>query len=886
MPLIPPGALASDDPATLALLANAAQTAHPALVQPGLAGGDGGSAVIQALRAANVKALGTAQAADPTVTTPTDPTSGLAAYAPSPDPTFDVNRGGIGGPIDGLAQIARQNLPPHSLEREGLDGQTDPVAPAHDAVDAADGTDEGGNEPDESAMGGTGVLAAGVALEDPQVVSALVALYGAEFPLARAGAGLEDHDWVAWAETLWRRHHSSKATILWMVERLRKMRVGEQWISAVGLGPWRTPSAPREMARIVDNVIAPALDYRLEVLCEQRPGWKMRPINQDQRTLKRAEAQQAAVDYQYDQQEFRRVQREIGYYAGTDGVCFTESCWDPDRGPWDEVVLDATPGATGALPTTQLPQGELATHVHRIEDVCVSANATATIPPDYWIVRKQRTLAEAVKRWGPGVTQLIAQLTTDPNSGGAATALGTLIAGAPDVNELKRDQELVDEYTVYCAPSWVLPHGLTLKVVGQTVVVSPRPLLYGTVPMVRWTDGSSDPSFFPRPIAYDWIPSQMRINALWSKLYDNVRLDAGTKLLAKREALSSETLTAGTMTVYEVRTGGAIGDAVQELGPSRVSSDVLAALQHEMSRFEQLSGWNDAARGSVAPDQSGRAILANREMLERVFAPLVNEAASSASRWAEVQCAIMRWGYDEPRAIAVVGTGRSDLAREVSSADFDGVAQVTVDPETLMPLPRALRLFILEDLYTKGLISAPEYRRRMPFGFVGNLDTPDTDHYARAQRACDAVRQTAVPNPPTCPVLWMDDPAIHQDVLARELILPDDTPQPVRAAAYERWMMYAQLAGLQGAQAMQGGPAPHAGPPMPMAPPGAAPSAPPQSAPTHGARPHASQQLLPAGAQPFQGTSPGLAAATAPAMASGSNEQMAGRMADITSRQP
>jgi hypothetical protein len=342
-------------------------------------------------------------------------------------------------------------------------------------------------------------------------------------------------------------------------------------------------------------------------------------------------------------------------------------------------------------------------------------------------------------------------------------------------------------------------------------------LLYGRIPVSRWTDGSTDPAYFPKPVAYGWCDTQQRINACESKLVESIRLNAGEKLIAKRETLSSETLSAGNMTIFEFKGGGNLRDSIQALPSTSVGDDVKVGLEMWIKRFEQLTGYNDQARGSADPGDSGRAILANREALEKLFGPCVNAAAEAMAEWAEIQCAIMGFGYDEPRMVAVLGSSRPDLVREIKAQDFDGVAQVTVDAETLMPLPRALRLYLLEDMFQKGLISAQEYRRRLPFGFIGNLESPDTDHYARAKRSVEAIKQTGLPNPPQCPILWMDNCAIHQEVLERELILPDDLNPMLRYAAYERWTMYGMMAQAQGAAALQGGPSPH-GPPMPGAP--------------------------------------------------------------------
>jgi len=60
----------------------------------------------------------------------------------------------------------------------------------------------------------------------------------------------------------------------------------------------REPPKPRDAPRR-DNMIGPALDQRLQLLTEQRPGFRRAPPLNAQRHQK-AEAQQFALEYQWD----------------------------------------------------------------------------------------------------------------------------------------------------------------------------------------------------------------------------------------------------------------------------------------------------------------------------------------------------------------------------------------------------------------------------------------------------------------------------------------------------------------------------------------------------------------------------------------------------------
>lgn len=667
---------------------------------------------------------------------------------------------------------------------------------------------------------------------DPDVEYGMSMVYGSEFPLMQTEP--DEKDWASWAKAMWAMHRTGVEDRMHLVERNRLFRRGIHWISAQGMGPWREPPKPKESVRVVDNMVAPALDQRLQIIAEQRPGFRTRPETHEQKDMEKAEAQQVALEYQYTQQKMSTITREACYWNGTDGVSFLHLFWNPDRGPWDEVMIASKDGEPQQK---RMPLGDIETEVLRMEEVRVSAEASATKAPAYWILRKVIPTAQAIRMYGADVLDAETTQEYSLQTESLNTRVG-VSSTLPDA--LLRDLPTVDRFTVYCEKSEYLTEGLHLVVVGNKVVAGPMPLMFGCVPVVRWTDGSTDPNFYPEAIMEGWIDSQMRVNVLKSKWIDSIRVNSGGRFLAKENSIGSETLLGGVTSILTVKGPGALRDSIEAMQGFSVGNDVKEALEIERKAFEDRSGWNDTSRGSFSSDQSGRAILAIREQLERAFAPPVNAASEAMTKWAEISLSIMRWGYDSPRYVSIEGAGRPDLVRALTSDDFDGVANVSIDPETLMPMPRALRLFLLDSMLQKGAITMQDYKRRLPFAFTRDLDSPDIDQSARAMRLVEAIRQSG--NPQALPMLWQDDEAVHQDALQKHLILPDDLPfeHPVRQAAIQRWQMLAQQAMMK----------------MPQAPPA------PGGGGGGGTPPKLSPQEQPFGAQ----TAPGIAAGTAAQM--------------------
>ncbi len=682
------------------------------------------------------------------------------------------------------------------------------------------------------------------------------ALYGADFPGADKATAEDMAAWASWTRGLWESRREAVQMHLHLVERNRLFRAGQQWISANGLGPWREPARPRDAARVVYNMIDKALDQRLQIIVDQRPGFAVTPTTSDPDDKRKAQAQQLALEYQHDQQQMQRLAREAGFWAQTDGIAFWHLYWDADRGPWDERL--------GERPGEKKPLGDIGCQTLRVEQVRVSPNATATQAPHWVVVREVISRAEAAFRYG--VTGLDAADTTmmtgnQPAYSGSE-GIGSWVLTQTTIGEGQRlrDEDVTERFTVYVAPHPdALPEGLHLIVVGDKVVFGPSPLLWNTIPVVAVRDGSSDPSYYPRPVMEQWIDHQMRVNALLSKWVENIRVNAGGRFLTRPNAIATETFMGGVTSMIEIRGAGPMGESIQPVQGFSVGTDVKEALALEKTAFEDASGWNAVSRGQ-ATGESGRAIIASREQLERVFSPAVQALAQAYTDWCKVSMAAMAWGYDVPRALGAVGKGRPDLARAVSTTDFDGQSDVRVEPATIMPMPMAFRLYLLDNWLQTGVIDQKEYRRRQPFAIARDISTPDEDQEARARRVADAIRMGT----PAPELRWQDNEAIHQDVLEREILLQDDLAPQIIAAAQERWTALAN----QAAQKQGGGAPPQAGGPP------AGPSA-------------ASVPSLPPGQLPLAAGNPpiGVAPMLQQQMGGAPEAEVAAQQADILSRQ-
>lgn len=628
---------------------------------------------------------------------------------------------------------------------------------------------------------------------------AFEALLGQNCPLLLPAP--TEHDVATWVDSL----YNDEAFWSWdrvhIARRNRELRRGNQWLSSNNKQPWRQPVKPRDAVRAVMNFIGPALDWRLQVQTEQRPGVKCIPSSIDPENQRRAKAGDALLEYQYRQQRFGSILREAMYWAQTDGCAFVYNFWNPERGQ-DDLY--------GA------PLGDVDNCVYRIEQVRVQPGATANRQPHWVMVRETLPLARAIAAYG----DVVADESRTSSITGVASARSASWQLQEGVERLEENRSVmaatdtVDRTLLFVAPiKRYLPRGMAVVVVGERVVYL-GPLLNGRIPILRITDGSSDPSYFPEAIMDQWVDEQRKLNAIFSKWIESIRKNSGGRVLSKANAIVPETMTGGSDLVMEFRSPGSIDEVVRPVQGFSIGEDAKEAMQLCIHRLEYMTGYNDNARGNVSASASGRAILANREQLERVFAPPVFAASEFCEAWGVNTLAWCAAYYDVPRKISTLGLSNPLLGRSLASDDLDPTIEVFCDGQAMMPMPQTLRLFLLDDQLAKGVITPEQYHQKLNFTITNDLYSINSLQEAYAMRIVDAIKAQQ-PLDDLMRAVWQLDEKTVQDVLEREIILSPDAPTHEKDVALEVW----DVLGAQAAQKAAMGMAVTADPNNPQAQP-------------------------------------------------------------------
>lgn len=616
--------------------------------------------------------------------------------------------------------------------------------------------------------------------------------------------------------------------IHWSRNRLFKQ--GHQWITTRDAKTWRELDSHTQRIRAVVNHIGPALRFRRALLEEQRPGWRAEPVpGHGVSGRETAEAQQSVVEWYYRKQKVFQQMLDAATHAQTDAVSFLQVYVDKDLAKEEMRLIprgDARYESFKAQGFQETPAGVLAQvddadlakrtvstgediKTRVVEGWFVYADAEAiTIngpeSPARWLaILRPRDLQSAQQELGD------VELEADDGvythlPGLHPHELDKFNKGLPPYPESReyRSGDMVWDAMVYLRHKDLPDGGLWYRTLGGYLMESGK-LPDGLIPVIAVRDGSDDPDLFPGPVMSDWIGPQMALNAAFSKILEYMRNRAGTTLLALKDTLIQESYTSGSSVVLEYQ-----GQKPDMMPPNRVSPDMWNTIQYLQSTLEDLHGWNDLARGKVAGDSvqgfqdvSGRAVLGAQEMFERQFGPMIRAMASAASNWAEVVVAYARELFTTPRMIPMAS--RPDLAKRLDKTNLGSGCGVTMDPATLMPMPRALRNQMLQDMVQQGMIPLETYRENSPFAEVRNVRMGSTPQWERAQWVNTVLEDRAeelmdadpiyLYDPSTgLGVFWQDDPQTHMRAL-NELVLDERKSWSARKLAADRWGVYADL---------------------------------------------------------------------------------------------
>ncbi len=511
--------------------------------------------------------------------------------------------------------------------------------------------------------------------------------------------------------------------------------------------------------REVFNRIAPLIETRLAKIARLDLGITVRPLNNDQREIDKAQFSTKLIATYTDDNDLRAILAKAAFFSEVMGSAFYKISWNPTRG---RVI--------GKVDGKVICEGEAEVTVCPPYEIYPDSLSTMDIEDCQSILHVKAYAVDEIERiWGVKVApQEVSVVNTDSaETGGGYGYTGVATRSYTDT---KKNHALVIEK--YVKPTETYPLGRLIIVAGETLVYDGAlPYSNGamgarTYPFVKQDALRHPASFFGSSIVERLIPVQRAYNAVKNRKHEFLNRIAMGILTVEDgsvniDNLEDEGLAPGKVIVY--RQGAnppqmvTYGNLPSEFFEEEESLDRefsnVSGVSDFMTSSEllnvNLSGTalnllleQDEARLSVTIDSIRSAIKAVMQQVLRLYATM-----SSSPRLLRVS--------GENMALEMIAFTGDDVSSDDLVFDADSGAMTSMSTRQNMVL-EIIKMGLLND--ENGQISQDNKVKALEILGFGNWEDAKSDDELHVERA--ATENIAMKTS-TVEVLPIDNHALH-----------------------------------------------------------------------------------------------------------------------------
>jgi len=262
----------------------------------------------------------------------------------------------------------------------------------------------------------------------------------------------------------------------------------------------------------------------------------------------------------------------------------------------------------------------------------------------------------------------------------------------------------------FIKPTMEYPQGRYRVVVGAKVLRHQDSMPGGfsnltrnPYPFVEFADDAAPGQFWPDAFIERMIGLQSEYNEYRSKLGENLAVHFFPKLVVPKQlGLGADAYTSEAGERLDVNWIPGI-PMPSYLQPSSVISDawnILSTLRKEMDDVTLIY---PAALGGVGGSSSGFQTSLLQEAADQVHGPTIQRNAIALEEAYVKIRHLMKQFYDVPRMITIAGRASIPEVYEFSKATIDEHADIRIEPDTMMPQLRSVRVDQIRQMFTEGL---------------------------------------------------------------------------------------------------------------------------------------------------------------------------------------
>lgn len=459
------------------------------------------------------------------------------------------------------------------------------------------------------------------------------------------------------------------------------------------------------VTKIVANHVFDLVQNKVSRLIKYRPGLAVLPTGNELEDKVGAKMSKTLIDHIWYLQNFEgEIQNEFVKLVHVMGECFLATVWDPDAGEIHEdmkpylqdlqkgkkVTLkqdDGNPEVDDKGRPIELDgivrYGDVVYEIWYTLD-CLLERKQQYRDVDYMFHKKAMSLAEAKKRYGSGISQII---SSDGDG---------LIYDYEKMNTMKLRNEVI-RWKFYHRKTKMMPQGAEITFINNLIVdVKPLKSTSGDLPVNRLTDVDLPGEL--HGVSFIQIIKGLTgtYNNVLNMIVRNHAMVSHPKWVFPAGSVKKESL-GNDITLVEYK--GPQGPILQQQNPT--PPEIFSWLPNLKQEFQQLAGFFGVSRGEPPPGiKAGVALQFLAEQENERF----NEMVLKYNEWirqsglATLERAADNYEPDDKRMIMVLGRNNQWMTTFFNVEYLARKYDVRIQNSSALPQSKAARTQYLLDL--------------------------------------------------------------------------------------------------------------------------------------------------------------------------------------------
>jgi len=433
-----------------------------------------------------------------------------------------------------------------------------------------------------------------------------------------------------------------------------------------------------------------------QMTTSQRPAFEARAVNTDHKSEAQVTLAEGLLDYYLKEKQLERYTDKCVEYALTFGDGYVELFWDATAG--DEYTVEKKEDKESVTslgePGEIRRQGELLARTYNPLDVIIDYTLTSDIDHDWWVTRKFKNRYSLAAKHPELKDEIL-------NTSMAVEEKDTVFG-----MQLTEPSDMIPVYTMYHRRNEALPDGRIVEMVSADAILAEGPLPYKDVSIYKMSPGTQTGTPFGYSVAFDLLPLQEALNALYSTVATN-QANFGVQNIAVPlgHNISITAITDGLNLIeYDPKLG-----KPEALNLTATPPEIFNFITMIEKKMETISGVNSVTRGNPESSLKSGAALAlvqstaisfNSE-LQRSYAQLMEDVGTGIIN-------ILKDYAKTDRVAQVVGKANKSLMKEWTGDDLTDINRVTVDLGNPLTRTTAGKVNMAEQLLQAGMVENPD----------------------------------------------------------------------------------------------------------------------------------------------------------------------------------